>query len=68
MRVAKQHLADDFLGARVVKIEPFLAVRCDEFAVDVDAFNAVHGDSLKVTRGLRRQGGNKGSNRDAMEV
>ena len=44
LRITQPHLADDFLGARVVEIEPFVAVRRDEFSVDIDMRNALHDD------------------------
>jgi hypothetical protein len=47
---AKAHPTDDFLRARVVKIEPLLAVRRHEIAVDIDMFNALHLDFFEGTR------------------
>ncbi|CAI8975702.1 hypothetical protein EMIT0347P_80194 [Pseudomonas sp. IT-347P] len=43
--IAQPNLADDFLGTRIMKVEPFLTVWKDELAVYVDMFNALHGDS-----------------------
>jgi hypothetical protein len=37
-----------------VEVEPFLTVRDDKFAVDVDVINALHGASSLKTTGLNR--------------
>jgi hypothetical protein len=41
VRSAQVYLANDFFGARIMKIKSFLAVRGDELAVDVDVFDAL---------------------------